>query len=55
MNARGWCHKHYDRWQKYGDPLKTTLIYFNDEARFWSKVDRSGSGCWYGPPWVSGM
>lgn len=20
--ARGWCHKHYRRWRKHGDPLK---------------------------------
>lgn len=18
--ARGWCHKHYERWRRYGDP-----------------------------------
>jgi hypothetical protein len=20
-HARGWCHKHYHRWRRYGDPL----------------------------------
>ena len=21
VEARGWCHKHYQKWRKYGDPL----------------------------------
>lgn len=42
--ARGWCVTHYNRWHKWGDPLKVhTAEPF--EVRFWQKVDKSGS-CW---------
>lgn len=40
--ARGWCHKHWLRWRRYGDPLTTALIKGDDKARFESKIDRSG-------------
>ena len=40
--SRGWCYKHYERWRKYGDPLVTHLIIRDDEALFWSKVDKNG-------------
>jgi hypothetical protein len=39
--ARGWCHKHYERWRRHGstdDPR-------SPEARFWAMVDRAGE-CW---------
>lgn len=39
--ARGWCHKHYERWRRHGstdDPR-------SPEPRFWANVDRSGD-CW---------
>jgi hypothetical protein len=49
VKARGWCDKHYSRWRSNGDPLITQVIIGDDEARFWSKVDRLGDDeCW---PW----
>src|ERR1039458_7465162 len=38
--AHGWCSKHWQRWRKTGDPLATKVIMGDDEARFWSKVNR---------------
>lgn len=43
--ARGWCHKHYKRWQAHGDPL--TVLVGPDSprtalVRFWEKVDKRG-------------
>ncbi len=47
---RGWCARHYRRWQRSGDP--TGLKSLPVEERFWSKVDRSDpDGCW---PWKRG-
>jgi len=46
--ARGWCYRHYDRWRKHGDPMKTltpTRVVGTPEERFWAKVDASGD-CW---------
>lgn len=44
--TRIWCGRCYQRWRKYGDPGFTLIIY-DDEARFWSKVDKRGpAGCW---------
>jgi hypothetical protein len=43
---RGWCHGHYKRWYRYGDPLAS---YPNPSQaeRFWPKVDRRGpEDCW---------
>lgn len=45
--ARGWCCKHYNRWQKHGDPT-VLLIARHDgdvQERFWAKVDKTDS-CW---------
>ena len=45
--ARGWCSKHYRRYQRHGDPLATSRIVGDTEARFWSYVDKDGTdGCW---------
>lgn len=51
--ARGWCGKHWKRWQKWGDPLHPgdgrTLPAVD---RFLAKVDQAGDdGCWL---WVAG-
>jgi len=43
--ARGFCRRHYDRWRRTGDPLKT-LHQHKFEGRFWARVDRQEAGCW---------
>lgn len=49
--ARGYCKMHYQRWRLNGDPGGAELIYGDDEARFWSKVDKRGPDeCW---PWTA--
>lgn len=40
--ARGWCSTHYQRLARHGDPTKVVHIRGDDEARFWSKVDKNG-------------
>ena len=47
-DARGWCNKHYKRWQNHGDPLRSA--YTPEHERFWSKVAKS-EGCWL---WTAG-
>lgn len=43
---RGWCPRHYQRLRTTGK-LTTKRIMNDDEARFWSKVDRRGDDdCW---------
>lgn len=39
--ARGWCQKHYRRWQKTG---VTSLL--STGERFWRKVDKTDGECW---------
>jgi hypothetical protein len=48
VRTREWCAVHYTRWWRTGDPLQEPkFIRGNDEARFWSKVDKRGpSECW---------
>lgn len=43
---------HYQRWKKHGDPTVVLQIRGDHAERFWSKVDRSGEGCW---PWMGGV
>jgi hypothetical protein len=43
--CRGWCKRHYSRWQRHGDPLITKIIHGQIKVRFWSKVDQ-GEDCW---------
>lgn len=46
----GLCRTHYMRRRRNGDPLATKRIIGDDEARWWSHVDRRGDGeCW---PWT---
>ena len=40
---RGWCHFHYCKWWKHGDPLHERPT---AEARFWMKVNKIETGCW---------
>lgn len=45
--GRGMCYLHYRRYWRHGDPLTTSRIVGDDEARFWSYVDKDGpNGCW---------
>lgn len=53
---RGWCPKHFWRWEKTGDPETPTWHDMTLAERFWTKVDKNGpvSG-WrpeLGPCWV---
>jgi hypothetical protein len=44
------CTKHYWRQKRYGDVDAVTFVKGDDEARFWSQVDRRGDDeCW---PWT---
>jgi hypothetical protein len=46
--GRGWCNRHYKRWNTHGDPLFTltpSLTLGTPEERFWPKVDAEGD-CW---------
>jgi HNH endonuclease len=45
---RGWCHGHYKRWWRYGDPLGVFQRQPLEE-RFWSKVDKDGPVPDYAP------
>ncbi len=45
--ARGWCDKHYCRWKRTGDPNLSRRVLGDDEARFWSHVEKAEpDGCW---------
>lgn len=45
-DSRGLCTKHWSRWKKSGDPNIVAIIVGDDEKRFWSHVDKTGS-CWF--------
>lgn len=58
--ARGWCRVHWNQWRRYGDPLIKLRDPDNPGARFWPRVDKTGT-CWnwtgqiiggYGRFWV---
>lgn len=54
--TRGWCKKHYTRWQRHGDPTQARVAVRASRPprpapeRFWEKVDFSGD-CWL---WMAG-
>lgn len=49
---RGWCRKHYCRWQRHGDPLGGRHGYgLTPEQRFWLYVDKTDA-CWL---WTGGV
>lgn len=53
--ARRMCHLHYSRWRKHGDPRVVGMIIGDDDARFWSKVNKGGpllSCTELGPCWL---
>jgi len=39
--GRGWCLKHYKRWQRTGSPTG-----LNAETRFFARVTEGPAGCW---------
>jgi hypothetical protein len=44
------CDKHRKRFERHGDPMATSRVVGDDEARWWSHVDRRGDDeCW---PWT---
>ena len=43
---------HYKRWLRNGDPESVQYIQGDDEARFWTKVNKSSGSCWL---WVGGI
>src|SRR4051812_26231219 len=51
-SGKGFCKRHYLRLHRHGDPLAggPERIVGDDEARFWSKVEKT-SDCWiwHGP------
>ncbi|MFI1562215.1 HNH endonuclease [Streptomyces sp. NPDC020490] len=62
--ARGWCHRHYKRWQTHGDPSYVPPVR-DWRPRFWARVDKTApGGCWvwtgsveskgYGAPTING-
>jgi hypothetical protein len=49
--AKGLCVKHYSRLRRYGSTDAVAFIRGDEEARFWSHVDRrSDTECW---PWTA--
>jgi hypothetical protein len=51
--ARGWCIKHYRRWQRHGDPLwqlPTTADYFWEKVRKADRFDPDTCWLWTAPP-----
>ena len=43
--TRGWCRKHYTRWQRHGDPL-TSMHEIPVTDRFMAQVESATDGCW---------
>jgi hypothetical protein len=56
--SRGWCGKHYMRWERHGDPLSVLTPHWSHtaEERFWPKVNKNGPIPAYcpelGPCWL---
>ncbi len=44
--ARGWCHMHWNRWRRHGDPLAVRQIQGDTKARILSRVQVAPNGCW---------
>ena len=46
--GHGWCHKHWKRWRRNGDPLAVKVVQHHGlsvKERFWINV-KQGAGCW---------
>lgn len=52
LDCKGYCHLHYMRWRRHGDPLaggRDRPYGATDAERFQALSDRSGDWCW---PWT---
>lgn len=47
--GRGWCHMHYGRWRRHGDPMTTSYIRGTVTERFWGRVNKDGPIPGYAP------
>ena len=50
VDARGFCHTHYQRFKRHGSPNENSLSHAPPEVRFWRYVEKT-DGCWL---WVGG-
>jgi hypothetical protein len=50
VNARGYCYKHYQRWEKYGSTDGGRRNHAPPEERFWRQVEKTET-CWL---WTGG-